>query len=464
MVQLHADEPLLGGAEDHRVVAAPAVRVRVRQLLHAQQRARFLQKLDHDGVAFPHRLADQVVRQVSRRAFRAEESARRIHRTKRRDAVLLPDGVVFLSVSGRGVHRPGALFQRHVVGQDAHRIALEKRMAEHRAFDPRALKRRDRLVVAPAQFFRRHLHQVRRHQVHRARHVHRRVLVARIVGDRHVRRDGPRRGGPDQPVDVAAGERRIDRRRVRRQREPHPDRRAGVVGVLHFRFGQRRAVLDAPVHRLEALVHVAAIQEIHERAGDHGLILRAHREIRIFPAAQHAQALEILPLDVDILLRVLAAGAADLHRRHLRLLRPELVIDLDLDGQAVAIPARNVGRIEARHGLRFDDKILEDFIERGAQVNPPVGVRRPVVQHVSGPARARGANLVIQLLLLPPRQHLRLGLRQVGLHGESGRWQIDRLLQHYVLRIHCRGNFYGTKRSGGRVAGLIPGSNNASFA
>ena len=51
---------------------------------------------------------------------------------------LLADDVVFLAVAGRGVDRAGALLQRDVVGQDAERIALEKRMAEDRAFQLRA--------------------------------------------------------------------------------------------------------------------------------------------------------------------------------------------------------------------------------------------------------------------------------------------------------------------------------------
>src|ERR1017187_9260491 len=41
--------------------------------------------------------------------------------------------------------------------------------------------------------------------------------------------------------------------------------------------------------------------------------------IRIFPSPQHAQPLEILPLDLDILLRVFAARAADLDRKSTRL-------------------------------------------------------------------------------------------------------------------------------------------------
>ena len=38
VVAVHADEPLLGGAEDGRVVAAPAVRIAVLDLLGGQQR------------------------------------------------------------------------------------------------------------------------------------------------------------------------------------------------------------------------------------------------------------------------------------------------------------------------------------------------------------------------------------------------------------------------------------------
>ncbi len=48
------------------------------------------------------------------------------------------------------------------------------------------------------------------------------------------------------------------------KRETHPDRRAGVVLVFDLGLGQRGAVLDAPVHRLEALVDVAVVQELDE--------------------------------------------------------------------------------------------------------------------------------------------------------------------------------------------------------
>ena len=81
IVALHADEPLLGGAEDRRLVAAPAVRIAVLDLSLRQQRARSLQHLDDDRVRLPNRLADQLFGQPAVGAFGVEEPARGIHRT-----------------------------------------------------------------------------------------------------------------------------------------------------------------------------------------------------------------------------------------------------------------------------------------------------------------------------------------------------------------------------------------------
>ncbi len=202
-----------------------------------------------------------------------------------------------------------------------------------------------------------------------------------------------------------------------------------MIRVFDLGFGQSGAVLDAPVHRLEAFVDVAAVEEIDERAGDYRLIVRAHGEIGIVPLAEDAEALEIGALEIDVLFGVLAAGAADFDGGHVRLFAAELAIDLDFDGQAVAIPAGDVGRIEAGHGARLDDEILQDFVERGSEVNSPVGVGRAIVQHPHGLAGARGANLRVETFLFPPLDELGLGLRQVGLHGEGGFGQIDGLLQ-----------------------------------
>ena len=123
-----------------------------------------------------------------------------------------------------------------------------------------------------------------------------------------------------------------------------------MIGVFDLGFGEGGAVLHAPVDGLEAFVDVAAVEEIDEGAGDDRLVLRAHGEIGVIPPAEDAEALEIGTLEIDEFFGVLAAGAADLDGRHVGLLAAEFAIDLDFDGQAVAIPAGDVGRIEAHHG------------------------------------------------------------------------------------------------------------------
>jgi hypothetical protein len=97
-----------------------------------------------------------------------------------------------------------------------------------------------------------------------------------------------------------------------------------------------------------------------------------------------------------------------------------MLVHLDLDGQAVAVEAGNVGRVEAGHGLRLDHKILEPLVERVSQVNGAVGVGRAVVQQVSGAALAGLAQLGIEVEFSPARQPERFILRQIRLHREGG--------------------------------------------
>ena len=138
------------------------------------------------------------------------------------------------------------------------------------------------------------------------------------------------------------------------------------------------------------------------------------------------EPLELLGHDADEPLGVRAAGPAEIGRRHLALLRAELAVDFQLDGQAVAVVARDVGRVEAGHRPRLDDEVLEDLVEGGAEVNLPVGVGRTVVKHIlrgAGPARPE---LPVQADLLPPGNRFRFGRLQVGLHREVGPRQVQR--------------------------------------
>ncbi len=164
------------------------------------------------------------------------------------------------------------------------------------------------------------------------------------------------------------------------------DRDIGSILVLDLRLGERRAAVEAPVNGFQAAVDVTLSQQNTQSPNLVGFVPVGHGEIRILPVAQHAKALEILLLPLDLLGGV---GAA----QPLRLLRGKVLavrlFDLHLDRHAVAIPAGHVRRVEPRQGLDLDDDVLEDLVHRVADVDVAVGVGRAVVQDEAGRAAAR---------------------------------------------------------------------------
>ena len=160
----------------------------------------------------------------------------------------------------------------------------------------------------------------------------------------------------------------------------HPDRRAGVVLVFNFGFGERGAIVNAPVDGLQAAIDVAFLEEIEKRAGDGRFVVGIHGEIRLVPPAEDAETLEFDLVNFHVARREFAAHAAKFRRRDLAGLSAEFLFDLRLDGEAVAIPAGDVRRAEAGHGLRFHDHVFEGLVQAGAEVDFAGGIGRTVVQ------------------------------------------------------------------------------------
>ena len=187
---------------------------------------------------------------------------------------------------------------------------------------------------------------------------------------------------------------------------------------------------------LLGLVDEVLLDERGELSDDGGLIPRVHREIGVLPLAHDAESLELFALDRDEALRVAAAFAPEIEGAHLGLLGAETAIDLQLDRQAVAIPARQVGRVEPGHRSTANHDVLEDLVEAGPQVEMAVCVGRTIVKDEALLSATGLPDLGVEALLLPRLQAQRLLLRQAGLHLEGRlrevqcRLQIDRLGGH----------------------------------
>src|SRR5580698_9147856 len=102
---------------------------------------------------------------------------------------------------------------------------------------------------------------------------------------------------------------------------------------------------EAPVHRLHALIKVAVLDDAAEGAQLLRLVGGRHGEVGPVPVTEDAQALEVGALQLDLLLRVGAARGAEGARIELRARAAMLLLDLQLDRQPVAVPARDVGGV-----------------------------------------------------------------------------------------------------------------------
>ena len=183
--------------------------------------------------------------------------------------------------------------------------------------------------------------------------------------DSAVGRHGPGRGGPDHQRDWAVDRRVAELRahRVAVYRVEHDvDRGRGFVIVFDFRFRQRRAAVQTPVHRLRALVQMAVADNFAQRADDIGFGLEVHRQIGTIPVAQHAEADKVRLLPFHLLGGVFAARFAEFGRRDFFARLADHLLDLMLDRQTVTVPARHVRRIEARHAFRLNDNVFQNLV------------------------------------------------------------------------------------------------------
>ena len=131
-----ADEPLLRGAEDDGMMAAPAVRVGVLQGGGGQQGAVLLEHGDDDGVGGPDGFAFKGGRDSEvPSAFIDVDTATGIDAAGGVEAVALAGVEVVGAMGGSGVDGARALVGGDVGGQNAEDAAVEERVLEGGAFE-----------------------------------------------------------------------------------------------------------------------------------------------------------------------------------------------------------------------------------------------------------------------------------------------------------------------------------------
>jgi hypothetical protein len=106
---------------------------------------------------------------------------------------------------------------------------------------------------------------------------------------------------------------------------------------------------------------------------------------------------------------------------------PWVFFDLVLDRQAVAVPARHVGGVEAGQGLGADDDVLENLVQRVTDVDVCRWHREGRRAARTWPAGGGLADALVELPLLPVGHPAWLALGEVATHREGGVGQVQGL-------------------------------------
>ncbi len=187
--------------------------------------------------------------------------------------------------------------------------------------------------------------------------------------------------------------------------------------------------LLAPVDGLAAAIDLTLEVHVLEDLDVAGLEVGNIGEIRMIPVGIDAEALEALALDTDVFRGPLAAQTAQLGLAgFLHLVRAERDLDHMLDGLAVAVPTGHVGREVAALRMAFVHEVLDDLVEGMTDMDGAVRIRRTVMQNEGLAVLVLFEHRLVDMLLLPLLQALRLGFGQVAAHREIRLREIHRVL------------------------------------
>ena len=205
--------------------------------------------------------------------------------------------------------------------------------------------------------------------------------------------------------------------------------------------GQRSAAARAVRGDPVVLDEQPLVEDLLQRPPDALHVRGVHRAVRVVGVDPVAHPVGHLLEEIDVAEHCLAAFGIELGDAE-RLdigfaVEAELLLDGDLDGEPVAVPAALALDQVAAHGLEPREYILEDACLDMVGARRAVGGRRTFVE---GPARCSGAlaqGALERRVVAPLLQHLELdgGKVDVGRDGRvSGVVPIVGVATHVVLR------------------------------
>ena len=443
-----ADEELLHGAEDDGRLRAPAVRILVNVGRVAQQRAFALQELDDAFVA----LEDVFANEIGQSAL-GGVAARVIDGREDFQTVLASGDVVVRAVAGRHVDGAGAGVVGDEEGVDDLRTTREEGMLRLAAIEQAAfeLLRRMRGIEHVTGFLLEGLEsrggddELQGVRLLGVRETAADVVEVRVQGDAEVRGQRPGRGGPDDEVGAFEARRRVvDGKR-------HVDGRRGLLLILDLRLGESGLRPEAPEHGPLGTIDKALLHKLGEGAHDVGLVGGREGQVGVVPVTEDAEALEGFFLHLHKAAGKRLGACADFGGAEIL----GFLHHLELDGQTVAVPAGDVGRVKAGHRLRFDDEVLQHLVQRGAHVHVAIRERRAVMQDELRLAGHLLHDALVKPGLLPLRQPLRFTRDEIGFHRKVGLRRADGVL---VVLLVCVRGAHGVGKRRARVARCCGGS------
>ena len=407
----HADEPRGARVVDQRRIAAPAMRIAVCKLGGFEELAALFEILENQRVGILYE-DPRPIRLLRHLALVVDE-------LDERHIVLAADAVIVLAECGRRVDDARAVLGRNVVVADN-----EERLVLH-VFRCKGV---ERLVLAVLELAAFHCREdfaiaprVREHAVHQrlgevidlAVHTHLHIGHIRIHAESEVRRQRPRGRRPREEVGILIG-----------SLEAHDCRtlRHILIALRNLVRGERRAAARAVRDDLVPLIEEPLLPDLLERPPlglDEVVLVRDVGMLHVRPEADDIG--ELLPhrlvcpdgfaallderLDAVVLDLLLAVDA-------------DRLLDLELDGQPMRVPARLAKHLAPLHRLIARQHILDHTRQDMPDVRAAVRRRRTIVERERLAALTLIHRLLCNMILTPKIRNgfLTRGKIQIGIY------------------------------------------------